>query len=391
MIAKFWWGHKGNDARIPWMSWRKMGRTKSKGGLGYRDLENFNTVLLAKQGWRLIQNPQSLVARILKEKYFSGCSFLDSVLGKRPSYAWRIIWNAKKLLSKGLIWGVGDVMSIKLWKDCWIPLPSTFKVQSPERILNSDATVSVLIDKDLRWWNVSLIHEIFLQDEAALICSIPICPGSQRDRLVWTGTKNGLFMVKSAYHLAQATNDLGASECLSSVQLAQKWKNIWSIKGPPMVKTFLWQACSEILPTRANLFWKHVLSSPLCPICEIESETVAHALWACPAAMDVWTESFKSIHKCSFIHANFADIVELLFHRLEKHQLQLFAVTARLIWLHRNKWVFDKEFQLPAVITKIAHEQYNAYEDAELSRAIHQSVATNPSDSEVDETAFWGG
>jgi hypothetical protein len=178
------------------------------------------------------------VARILKEKYFSGCSFLDFVLGKQLSYAWRSIWNAKKLLSKGLIWRVGDGMSINIWKDCWIPLPSTFKVQSPVRILNSDATVSALIHRDLRWWNVSLVHEIFLQDKAELICSIPICPGSQRDRLVWTGTKNGLFTVKSAYHLAQATNDSGAGECSSSVKLAQQWKNVWSIKGPPMVNLF---------------------------------------------------------------------------------------------------------------------------------------------------------
>jgi hypothetical protein len=62
--------------------------------------------------------------------------------------------------------------------------------------------------------------------------------------------------------------------------------------------------------------------------------------------------------------------VELLFHRLEKDQLQLFAVTACLIWMRQNKWVF--EFQPPAVITKLVHEQHKAYEEAELSRAIHQ-------------------
>jgi hypothetical protein len=378
MMSKFWWGHKGNDARIPWMSWRKLGRTKVNGGLGYRDLENFNSALLAKQGWRFLQNPQSLVARIFKEKYFPGCSFMDSVLGNRPSYAWRSIWNAKKLLSEGLIWRVGDGMSIKIWKDCWIPSPSTFKVQSPMRIVHEDATVSVLIDRDLRWWNIPLVHEIFLKDEAELICGIPVCPGSQADRLVWNGTKNGLFSVKSAYHLAQAINVPGEGECSSSVRVAQQWKNVWSIKGPPVVKTFLWQACSEILPTRANLFRKHVISSPLCPICELESETVAHVLWACPAAKDVWIESFKSLHKCSFTHATFADLVELLSHRLDTGQLQLFAVTARLIWMRRNKWVFEEEFQPPAVIMKLAHEQHNAYADAELSRAVHLPATTIP-------------
>jgi hypothetical protein len=58
-MSKFWWGHKDNDKKIAWMSWGKMGLSKDVGGLGYRDLESFNMALLAKQGWCLIQNPNS--------------------------------------------------------------------------------------------------------------------------------------------------------------------------------------------------------------------------------------------------------------------------------------------------------------------------------------------
>lgn len=35
MMAKFWWGHKQNDKRIAWMSWTKLGRAKTMGGMGY--------------------------------------------------------------------------------------------------------------------------------------------------------------------------------------------------------------------------------------------------------------------------------------------------------------------------------------------------------------------
>jgi hypothetical protein len=378
MMSKFWWGHKGNDARIPWMSWEKLGRTKAKGGLGYRDLEAFNMALLAKQGWRLIQHPQSLVAKIIKEKYFPGCSFMDSKLGNRPSYAWRSIWNSKKLLKKGLIWRVGDGTSINIWTDCWIPVPSTFKIQTPVRILNGDAKVSELIDGSSNWWNISLVHEIFSKEEADMICGLPICPGRQSDRLVWVGTKNGLFSVKSAYHLAKDSYDSSNGVCSNAVANVQQWKNVWCIKGAPVVKTFLWQACNEILPTRANLFRKHIISSPLCPICKTESETVAHVLWVCPAAKDVWIDSFKSIHKCSYLHATFADIVEMLFNRLEDDHLQLFAITARLIWMRRNKWVFEGEFQPPAVVMGLAHEQLRAFKAAELCRHVHSPVVPSP-------------
>jgi hypothetical protein len=30
MMARFWWGHKGNDRRIAWMSWERMGKAKAK-------------------------------------------------------------------------------------------------------------------------------------------------------------------------------------------------------------------------------------------------------------------------------------------------------------------------------------------------------------------------
>lgn len=68
-----------------------MGWSKDLGGLGCRELDCFNVAMLAKQAWRLLQFPESLVARVMQEKYYLGVNFLGSVLGKRPSYAWRSI------------------------------------------------------------------------------------------------------------------------------------------------------------------------------------------------------------------------------------------------------------------------------------------------------------
>jgi hypothetical protein len=69
-MQRFWWGHKENDKKIHWMSWERMGESKAKGGMGFRDLQSFNKALLAKHGWRLLQNPHSLAERVLRAKYF---------------------------------------------------------------------------------------------------------------------------------------------------------------------------------------------------------------------------------------------------------------------------------------------------------------------------------
>lgn len=55
-------------------------------GLGFRDIEVFNMALLAKKGWRLIQNPHSVLAQALKAKYHPGFSFLEAPLLPYASY-----------------------------------------------------------------------------------------------------------------------------------------------------------------------------------------------------------------------------------------------------------------------------------------------------------------
>lgn len=66
LMTKFWWGHKDNYSRVAWLSWNKISRSKDEGGLGFREIEVFNQALLAKQGWGLVKNPNSLVRRIFQ-------------------------------------------------------------------------------------------------------------------------------------------------------------------------------------------------------------------------------------------------------------------------------------------------------------------------------------
>jgi hypothetical protein len=80
------------------MSWETIGFSKAMGGLSFRDLTLFNKALLTKQGWRLVQNPKSLNARILKAKYYPNSSFIDASLGTHPYFVWRSILSAKDLL-----------------------------------------------------------------------------------------------------------------------------------------------------------------------------------------------------------------------------------------------------------------------------------------------------
>lgn len=160
----------------------------------------FNKALLAKHCWTLIQNLDSLISHIIKAKYYPNSSFLEFELGKMPSFIWRSFMAAKDLLSHGIIWGIGDGHSIKIWGDKWLPNVGSLVV-SPVSILHSDALVSELVDPSLLGWNCSLIDKIFSVSEARIIKNIPLCPSLPLNKIIWNDTSNGMFSVRSAYHL----------------------------------------------------------------------------------------------------------------------------------------------------------------------------------------------
>jgi hypothetical protein len=87
-MQKFWWGHQSNESRIHWMSWKQMELPKSQDVMGFRDLHNFNKAVLAKQVWHMWSQPDSLVALILKAKYYTKWSIFEVKVGNKPSFAW---------------------------------------------------------------------------------------------------------------------------------------------------------------------------------------------------------------------------------------------------------------------------------------------------------------
>lgn len=56
----------------------------------------------------MISKPNSLIARIFKARYYLNGSFLTAELGSNPSFVWRSIWEAQKVLAVGITWGVAD-------------------------------------------------------------------------------------------------------------------------------------------------------------------------------------------------------------------------------------------------------------------------------------------
>ncbi|XP_073137689.1 uncharacterized mitochondrial protein AtMg00310-like [Henckelia pumila] len=83
--ANLWSGLEAGRKKMHWKSWSELSKPKSRGGMGFRNLVFFNKALLAKQIWRIVDAPSSLVARVLKRS---------------------LLWS-RELVDKGIRWRVG--------------------------------------------------------------------------------------------------------------------------------------------------------------------------------------------------------------------------------------------------------------------------------------------
>ena len=159
--------------KIHWTSWEKLSKPKRVGGLGFRDLHAFNIAMLARQAWRLIQNPNSLCAQVLSARYYPNDSILNASPKGGISYTWRSILKGINLLKKGIIWRVGSGNNINIWSDPWIPRGSTRRVIT-QRGRNAITKVNELIDPTTNNWDEDLVRQTFLPEDAKIILQLPI-------------------------------------------------------------------------------------------------------------------------------------------------------------------------------------------------------------------------
>ena len=355
MMRSFWWGQINQESKLVWVSWKKLCKSKLYGCMGFQNLQAFNLALLAKQGWWILSNPNSLLAKVYKAKYFPYDDILNAKLGSNLSYAWRNIFNSLEVIRKGTRWWVDNGKRIHIWEDKWLPTPTTHKVISTPRDFGDFPMVSSLINENSKWRKLDLVKALFLQFEANEILKIPLRHSLPEDPLIWLGNRKGSFSVKSAYYIARELVEFEATGASSSNHLASPfWKKIWHVNVPPKVKIFAWRVCLDGLPTMLNLRRRGLNIAGFCQICDKELESISHALFHCnhtKKTWSCWSDCHVNIYSPT---RDFIGITSQIMEKGSSTDFGLFFMAAWSIWGNRNNAIHNDVGCPPSQVCEIA-------------------------------------
>lgn len=360
LMARFWWGCKEDERKISWVAWDKMCCPKGQGGMGYRSIVDFNEALLAKQCWRIMNNPELLSSQILKARYFPSDEFINARVGCRPSYVWRSIWACRWVIEKGCKWIVGDGKSIRIWGDPWLSRPPSFKVISPRREDSGLENVADLIDPISGLWKEEVVREHFLDFEAGEVLEMPLASIALDDAYVWNYEKSGIYTVRSGYKFIRFYKNVVNGEVGASSE-NPLWQKIWGMVVPPKVRVFLWRMCSGALPTDVGLH-KRVESIPaICSRCHREEETALHAVWGCSFVSTIWEEAdVGRMDECPQVRT-VVDWVGWWADELREEEKSKVATLAWMCWNERNAILHGSLPKCPGEVVGAADAAWCAF------------------------------
>ncbi|XP_013673701.1 uncharacterized protein LOC106378058 [Brassica napus] len=262
-----------------------------EGGLGFRDFHAFNLALLAKQLWRLLQYPHSLLARVLKGTYYRHTNPMKVQKANNPSYGWRSLLASKEVLHKGLRKKIGNGHTTKVWEEPWLPTQPSRAPLCIDNVRDEDFRVHHLIDAQNQSWNLEILNAVITAEDIPRVTSLRVSRTGRYDSYSWDFTKSGVYSVRSGYKIAHELHSAASPNVVTEPSTTELKKAIWKLKAPRKLKHFLWQVITGYLAMAKQLKERHCANESICVRCGDENESINHTMFECPPALQCWALS----------------------------------------------------------------------------------------------------
>jgi hypothetical protein len=179
-----------------------IGRTKKKAFSEVNDriwkrLQGWKEKLLSQVGREVLIKA---VIQAIPKYAMSVFNFPAGLCADICSMANRFCWGQRGGNRK-IHWLRKEKLVIPKGGDAWVSSPTTHRILSPCCVLDPNATVDSLIVSETMSWNKPLLNRVFWPRDISLILEIPLSLRKPPNKLIWSGTKNGQFTVRSVHLL----------------------------------------------------------------------------------------------------------------------------------------------------------------------------------------------
>jgi ribonuclease HI len=342
MQRQFIWGDTDQKRRFHAVGWDKISVPKWLGGLGLRKLDAMNQACLLKLGWKLQAGSEEYWCSVLRGKYNSDYLQDGGIATGVSSNLWKALVDIKPMLDRFSYWHVGDGRDINAWCDAWIEegLCLDQHIHIPRQLQGKK--VCDLVDEAGRWdWNLfeSWMPTTFQQKIAAVL---PPDRDNGKDERVGVGGNKRNFSVACMYNNLCGFNKDDAHNL---------WCQIWKLKVPERVRTFIWMVMHNKLLTN-SLKSKMGLSHSMCFYCRVVEETTLHVLRDCTLAKEIWYQVVPIVNRSDFFMGDLQDWIGFnmknsVMWNCEGVWNVFWAMACYLLWTWRNKELHVEGYMRP--------------------------------------------
>ena len=353
IVRNFWWTRIRDETKTKSLclrAWKDLCAPKKDGGLGIRNLQAVNQSLILMAAWRLAENPNEHLHRVLKAKYFHNTSIGRTNSNVPKSAFWASILKMLPILKAHTCYQLTQG-NISIWNTPWYPhwasIYDHLVIQQPGFIY--PAYVKDLWLPNQKTWNVALIDNLFVPSAASSIKQTPIIYTDEQDLLCWNLTTNGKCNTKSAYYAClQVLHEQRQEEQPRppTPQTTQLLMQVWKSKEIiPRIQIFGWRFLRKALPTgaRAGKYSKHI--SKFCCRCCMQEDEV-HLFFTCPFVKAAWFIAPWHL-RTEFIVANCANLTDIILKLLAMNHphatLPNILTFMWCIWKSRNDMLFQQK------------------------------------------------
>lgn len=203
-----------------------------------------------------------------------------------------------------------------------------------------------LIDYENNCWRMDVLNELFYEEDIDRILAMK--PSFEQDDFwVWLHNKNGSYSVKSGYwFINRKLREETIREAEMRPSLNELKASAWKIPTAPKIKTFIWRALSNVIPSGELLTKRGIRMDPVCQACGFQGESINHILFDCSIARQAWALAYvpsplSGFDKVSHF-SNLHHVIEMMGKKeIPENVRNEIPWIIWYLWKNRNSLLFE--------------------------------------------------